>query len=61
MDDMLILRPPPRDLLERGPPVAVRKALERFEEKIASSVDAAAILAAEMGIPPPDLAFLERN
>ena len=50
MDDMLILRPPPRDLLEGGPPAAVRKALERFEEKIASSVDAAAMLAAEMGI-----------
>ena len=32
MEDMLLLRPPPRTLLERGPPTAVREAMRRFEK-----------------------------
>ena len=54
MEDMLLLRPPPRELLERGPPPHVRKALEAFEAKIADSTAAAAALAAEMGLPVPE-------
>ena len=53
MEDILILRPPPRELLQAGPPVAVKKALEKFEEKITESVEAAARLAAEFGIDVP--------
>ena len=37
MADMLLLRPPPRRLLERGPPPSVRKALVVFERKIGDS------------------------
>ena len=50
MEDMLLLRPPPRELLEGGPPKSVKQALERFETKRLESTDAAARLAADMGI-----------
>lgn len=53
MEDMLLLRPPPRALLEGGPPVSVRKALERFEGRFMESTELAAVLAAEMSIPLP--------
>ena len=53
MEDMLLLRPPPRALLERGPPPHIQKALSAFEAKIADSVEAAAALAASMGIAVP--------
>ena len=53
MEDMLLLRPPPRELLEAGPPKNVRQALERFDQRIAASTEAAAKLAAELGIPLP--------
>ena len=53
MEDMLLLRPPPRDLLERGPPAAIREALAAFEQKVADSVEAARALAASMGIAVP--------
>ena len=33
MSDMLLLRPPPRELLERGPPLNVRAQLQRFAER----------------------------
>ena len=36
MDDMLLLRPPPRELLERGPPPSVVKALKQFDERMAT-------------------------
>ena len=32
MEDMLLLRPPPRTLVERGPPASVRRALQRFDK-----------------------------
>ena len=54
MEDMLLLRPPPRDLLEAGPPPRVKCALERFEERIAASVQAATDLADRFGIRLPD-------
>ena len=53
MADMLLLRPPPRRLLERGPPPNVRKALVVFERKIGDSVAAAEALAAELGFSLP--------
>ena len=54
MEDMLLLRPPPRELLEAGLPAAVKAALEQFEGKIADSTTAAASLAESMGwtVPP---------
>jgi hypothetical protein len=54
LEDMLLLRPPHRELLERGPPPHVQKALLSFEARIAESVEAAAALAAEMGIVVPE-------
>ena len=53
MEDMLLLRPPPREFLERGPPASVREALEGLERKIAEITDAAATLCAAMGVPVP--------
>ena len=53
MDDMLLLRPPPRKLLEGGPPASVKRALIRFEERIASSTRAAVELAARVGMVVP--------
>ena len=53
MEDMLLLRPPPREFLERGPPASVREALEGLERKIAESTEAAAALCAEMGLQLP--------
>ena len=54
MEDMLLLRPPPRKLLEDGPPKSVRLALKRFEKGIQASTEAAAALAASFGmlVPP---------
>ena len=54
MSDMLLLRPPPRQLLEAGPPASVRRALRRFEEKRQASVAVATALAAawEVHLPP---------
>ncbi len=54
MEDMLLLRPPPRALLERGPPPHIQKALSAFEAKIADTAEAAAALAASMGIAVPE-------
>ena len=51
---MLLLRPPPRELLEAGPPVEVKDALEQFETKIRDSTQAAVLLAQQMGMPLPD-------
>ena len=53
MEDMLLLRPPPREFLERGPPASVCEALEGLEQNIAESTEAAATLCAEMGLPVP--------
>jgi hypothetical protein len=53
MDNMLLLRPPPRDLLERGPPPHVQEALHRFSVKIHASRKAAEELAVRLLIPLP--------
>ena len=53
MNDILVLRPPPRALLEGGPPASIRQALQRFESRCGESTDAAVRLAAEMGILIP--------
>ena len=53
MDDMLLLRPPPRELLERGPPVSVREALRRFERVDAQTVEGALRKAHELGLFVP--------
>ena len=37
MSDLLLLRPPPREILERGPPENVKNQLEIFEKRIAAS------------------------
>jgi hypothetical protein len=54
MSDMMLLRPPPRDLLERGPPRSVLKALTELQAKIARSTRAAEALAQRLGfvLPP---------
>ena len=54
MADMLLLRPPPRKLLEGGPPPAVKKALEKFEERQTATVQKALELAAQYlcDVPP---------
>ena len=54
MEDMLILRPPPRELLERGPPASVRGALRRFETTEKETVADATRLARRLGIQLPD-------
>jgi hypothetical protein len=54
MEDMLLLRPPPRELLEGGPPTEVKEALKKFQAKIAASTDAATYLAKSMGMAVPE-------
>jgi len=54
MEDMLLLRPPPRELLEGGPPAQVKAALQKFEAKITATIDAAACLAKRMGMAVPN-------
>ena len=54
MESMLLLRPPPRELLEAGPPPSVKRALNRFDETIAASVQAATELADAFGIRLPE-------
>ena len=54
MDDMLLLRPPPRTLLERGPPASVCAALQRFEEAERATIADAEMLAQRFDILLPD-------
>ena len=54
MEDMLLVRPPPRELLERGPPASVRAALQRFERVERDTVAGAISLAERLGIALPD-------
>ena len=53
MEDMLLLRPPPRQVLEAGPPAEVQAALQQFEAKIRDSTQAAAALAETLGFQLP--------
>ena len=54
MRNMLILRPPAREFLERGPPASLRKALQEFDKRAVDSRTEAEQLAAELGfvLPP---------
>ena len=54
MADMLLLRPPPRTLLERDPPTAVREALQRFERAERRTIAEAEVQAQQFGISLPD-------
>ena len=54
MEDMLLLRPPPREKRECGPPKSVRLALQRVEALIEESTEAAARVAASIGIELPE-------
>ena len=54
MEDMLLLRPPPRELLERGPPAAILRALERFIRLEWESVAEAAELCNSFGFALPE-------
>ena len=54
MEDMLLVRPPPREFLQRGPPSSVRAALQRFERTERDTVAAAILSAQRLGIPLPE-------
>ena len=53
MRNMLILRPPPREFLECGPPASLRKALLEFDKRTVLSRAEAKQLAAELGFVLP--------
>ena len=53
MSDMLLLRPPSREFLERGPPDSLKQQLEAFEEKVAATKERTRALAAELGFFVP--------
>ena len=54
MRNMLLLRPPPREFLERGPPAALKTALDSFARKTAENKEWAERLAPQLGfvLPP---------
>ena len=54
MEDMLLLKPPPRTLVERGPPASVRRALQRFDTVEKATIAEAIKLAEKLQIPLPD-------
>ena len=53
MSDMLLLRPPPRSLLESGPPANIREQLDAFARRIEGSTSRAETLAQELGFDLP--------
>ena len=50
MSDMLLLRPPPRELLERGPPASVKTQLRRFAERADVCRQGALQIARDLGM-----------
>ena len=54
MEDMMLLRPPPRKLLERGPPASIREAIRRFVKTEQDTVADAILLAQRFGIQLPE-------
>ena len=54
MKDMLLLRPPPRELLDGGPPQSIVSALQEFEVKRSASEAEAEEFALRIGtdVPP---------
>ena len=55
MKDMLLLRPPPKELLERGPPKVILQALRRFVDLEDRSVAEAAQFCRELGPSLPEV------
>ncbi len=53
MRNLLILRPPPREFLERGPPASLKEALHKFDQKAERSRQEAEQLAEAMGLVLP--------
>ena len=53
MSDLLLLRPPPREILERSPPPNVKKQLEKFEARIAASIKRAETTTRRFGFNIP--------
>ena len=53
MSDLLLLRPPPREILERGLPSSIKNQLERFETRMAASVTRAETTAKRVGFDIP--------
>ena len=53
MSDMLLLRPPPREFLERGPPADIKEQLDIFAKRIENSSLQAEELAHELGFELP--------
>jgi hypothetical protein len=53
MQDLLLLRPPPRELLDKGPPQSILSALQQFEAKRLTSVAEAEAFALRVGIEVP--------
>ena len=54
MEDMLLVRPPPRELLERGPPVSVGDALKRLADTERDTAADAVVSAERLGIALPN-------
>ena len=50
MSDMLLLRPPPRALLERGPPANVREQLQKFADRADVCRRGALLIARDFGM-----------
>ncbi|CAL1136632.1 unnamed protein product [Cladocopium goreaui] len=48
LSDLLLFRPPPRELLERGPPAGIAKRLEAFQERLRT------YSLSDRGVPPAD-------
>ena len=53
MQDLLLLRPPPKELLEKGPPASIVSALQQFEAKRLRSAAEAEAFALNVGIKLP--------
>ena len=53
MSDMLLLRPPPREFLERDPPACIKEQLDIFAKRIENSSLQAEELAHELGFELP--------
>ena len=53
MSDLLLLRPPTREFLERGPPETVKKQLAFFEKHIATTTKRAQAMARRCGFDVP--------
>ena len=53
MEDMLLLRPPSREFLERGPPRHLQQALETFAAKTTATKAEAVRLAEHLGVTLP--------